>query len=298
MNSNFDVKFQAHGKFYIRKGWLSKGLKNVRNDPTVFVRKDKNPMDTLGLGSAMVTSMRYWLQAVGLTTEPVTGKRPQTFTPLGEIIYRNDPYIEEIGSLWLLHYQLASNRSDATTWYFFFNEFTKNEFSKEDFIIHIKNYLRINDKDVSESSIDNDFDCLVHTYISRIKANPGKIDPENNIDCPFGELGLIDIADKRAKLYKKSVPAQDDIPPLILLSIILDRANGEKSIRISSIQNDACNVGKVFNLDIIALTSLLYRIERDGYIKVVRTAGLDIIEIKTNLSFLECVEEYYKQINN
>ena len=34
-----------------------------------------------------------------------------------------------------------------------------------------------------------------------------------------------------------------------------------------------------------------------GYIKVVRTAGLDVIRITKPMTFLECVEKYYKAIN-
>jgi hypothetical protein len=34
-----------------------------------------------------------------------------------------------------------------------------------------------------------------------------------------------------------------------------------------------------------------------GYIKVVRTAGLDVIEIKTDWNFFDCVREYYRKIN-
>ena len=122
--------------------------------------------------------------------------------------------------------------------------------------------------------------------------------PEDNIDCPLGELGLIDIVDRKKRLYKKRQPKKDTLPPLILLAIILDQAKGEKSVRISSIQNDVCNAGKTFNLDVILLTNLLYRIELLGYIKVVRTAGLDVIEIKTDMGFLDCVREYYRQINS
>ena len=34
------MKFRAHDTFFIRKGWLSKGMKYVCNKPDVFV--DKN----------------------------------------------------------------------------------------------------------------------------------------------------------------------------------------------------------------------------------------------------------------
>jgi len=300
MDTVINMKFRAHDSFFIRKGWLSKGLKNVIADPTVFVRKDINPMDTLGIGANMVKAMRYWLQAVGLTEEPQSGKRRQTVTELGKVIWDNDKYMEEMGTLWLLHYYLAKNRSEATAWYYFFNSFKPTEFTREDFLIHMKKHLLENDKDVAESSIEGDYNCILGTYLPRIKANPNKVNPEENIDCPLSELGLIDIVDRKKRLYKKSQPKKDTLPELILLAVILDQAKGEQSVRISSIQNDECNAGKVFNLDVIILTNLLYKLElmQDKYIKVNRTAGLDVIDIRTDMTFLDCVREYYRQINS
>ena len=115
------MKFRAHDTFFIRKGWLSKGMKCVEQKPNVFVDKNENPMDILGIGSNMVKALRYWLQVVGLTWEPSTGRRDQNFTRLGEQIWHNDPYIEELGTLYLLQYKLASDRDNATAWYYFFN---------------------------------------------------------------------------------------------------------------------------------------------------------------------------------
>jgi len=297
-NMESAMKFRAHDTFFIRKGWLSKGLKNVKTDPYVFVRKDINPMDTLGIGANMVKALRYWLQAVKLTEEPQSGKRSQAITELGDAIWENDKYMEEIGTLWLLHYKLASNFTDATAWYYFFNEFKLTEFSYDDFKTHINSFLWEHEREVAESSIEGDYNCILGTYLSRIKTNPKKVNPEENIDCPLGELGLVDIVDRKKRIYKKIQPKKDTLPPLILLAVILDQAKDEKTVRISSIQNDGCNAGKIFNLDVILLTSLLYKIELMGYIKVVRTAGLDVIEIKTDMSFLDCLKEYYKQMNS
>ena len=55
------MKFRAHDTFFIRKGWLSKGMKYVQKKPDVFVAKDENPMDVLGIGANMVKALRYWL---------------------------------------------------------------------------------------------------------------------------------------------------------------------------------------------------------------------------------------------
>lgn len=291
------MRFRAHETFFIRKGWLYKGMKNVIHDRTVFMGDNGNPMDILGIGANMVKSLRYWLQAVGLTIEPTSGKKYQEFTPFGTIIHNNDKYIEEIGTLWLLHYKLATNEADATAWYYFFNEFNRNEFNRDDFVKQLNTYILLNESEVSERSLDDDFNCIINTYVPRSKSNPGKVHPENNIDCPLGELSLVDIANKKAKTYKKSNPKLDSIHPLVVLAVIIDQAKGEKQIRISSIQNDKCNAGKVFNLDIITLTSLLNKIELMGYIKVVRTAGLDVIDIERQIDFLGCVQEYYNSIN-
>mgnify|MGYP000192438942 FL=1 len=291
------MKFRAHDTFFIRKGWLNKGLRNVNADAGVFMGTKGNPMDVLGIGANMVKALRYWLQAVKLTSEPASGRKEQTFTEFGKIVFENDPYIEEMGTLWLLHYQLASNKEDATAWYYFFNEFKASEFTKEDFVKQLSNYIRINGEEVSERSLEDDYTCIINTYVSRMKSNPEKVQPESNIDCPFGELGLIDIANKKDKLYKKTTPKKDLIHPLVVLAVILDQANGKDEIKISAIQNDPCNVGKIFNLDIITLTALLYKIELMGYIKVVRTAGLDIIRIIKDTSFIECIKDYYQAIN-
>jgi hypothetical protein len=257
-----------------------------------------NPMDILGIGANMVKALRYWLQAVGLTEEPLVGRRAQTLTNFGELVYENDPYLEEMGTLWLLHYRLATNKRDATAWYYFFNEFRLTEFTRDDFVTQLNSYIRLNDEEVSERSLDDDYNCIINTYVPRIKSNPEKVQPESNIDCPLGELGLIDIGNKKNKIYKKSAPKKDMLHPLILLAVILDQAGDQTEVRISSIQNDPCNAGKVFNLDIITLTTILYRIELLGYIKVVRTAGLDVVRIEREINFLDCAREYYGAISN
>ena len=291
------MKFRAHETFFIRKGWLYKGMKNIVKDPTVFMGTNGNPMDILGIGANMVKALRYWLQAVGLTVEPTSGKRSQTLTPFGEVVFEHDKYIEEMGTLWLVHYKLASSIEEATAWYYFFNEFRLSEFSRDDFVVQLNNYIRMNGSEVSDRSLDDDFNCIINTYVPRIKSNPEKVQPESNIDCPLGELGLIDIISKKDRLYKKCNPKKDTLHPLIVLAVILDNADGEDEIKISSIRNDKNNAGKIFNLDIISLVNILNKIELLGYIKVVRTAGLDVIRITKAIDFLECVREYYRVIN-
>ena len=286
------MKFKGHESFFIRKGWLYKGLNNVRINQDVFIAKDA--MEVLGLGSNMVKSLRYWMQATGLTTEPHTGRRHQHLTPFGEIIGRNDPYLEELGTLWLIHLNLAMNRELATAWYEFFNEFNMQEFQKDDFVLHLKKR-----SEAAQSSFESDFECIVNTYIPKSKSK-GKVDPENNIDCPLGELGLIDFVDRKKKIYKKSAPGKNMLHPLIFLSAILRLVNGKKEVRIRDLlfgTSEMLSAGKIFQLDTVALLKLLYDLEKLDKLEVIRTAGLDIVRIQEDITEEQCIEEYYHTLD-
>ena len=293
------MRFRAHDTFFIRKGWLSKGMRCVQNKPDVFVAKDENPMDVLGLGANMVKALRYWLQAVGLTEEPKSGKRIQTLTPLGESVFVHDRYIEEFGTLYLLQYKLASNASDATAWYYFFNEFNLSEFSRDDFVEQIQKYIKMSGdgESVAPRSLNDDFACIVNTYLPRYKSSNQKISPENNIDCPFGELGLVDVLNKSKKTYKKSIPSASSIHPLVALAVIVDQAGERKELSLNELLTAPNNIGRVFNLDSITMLDILYGIEHQGLIKINRTAGLDVVNILCEYSFQDCVDRYYATID-
>ncbi|MCR5796543.1 MAG: DUF4007 family protein [Eubacterium sp.] len=295
------MKFRAHETFPIRKGWLSKGLKNIRETPDVFVSKEENPMDVLGIGANMVKALRYWLQATNLTTEPQSGRRDQSITPLGKIIYDNDPYFEEIGSLWLVHYALATNEDNATSWYLFFNEFNALEFNEDDFYRSLRKYIMIRDEKMpSARVISDDFKCVINTYYAGKRGEIPDFDPESNLECPLTELGLIDYvtAVQGNRIYRKTPPKAENIPSLIILALILATHTGEKEIKISSLTNEKNSVGKVFNIDMITMLNVLYEIEKMEYIKIIRTAGLDVINVLTDMTFEDSVKKYYDELNS
>lgn len=302
------MKFRAHETFFIRKGWLSKGMKYVSLKPNVFVSKDENPMDVLGIGSNMVKSLRYWLQVTGLTEEGKGKLREQHLTEMGSCVFENDRYLEEMGTLYLLQYKLATNVENATAWYFFFNEFNMSEFSKEDFVIQIQKFIAMENKQVADNSdienkqivhairsLEDDFSCIVNTYLPRYKSNPGRVSAENNIDCPLGELGLIDIVSRKS--YRKAIPNTSTIDPWIALAILIEQSNGAKEVVLNNLLVAPCSLGKIFNLDALGLLEVLRSVEKIGEIKVIRTAGLDVVQILNKRSFMECVEHYYASIN-
>ena len=296
------MKFRGHETFFIRKGWLSKGLKHITENPDVFVSKEENPMDVLGIGSNMVKSLRYWMQAVGISQEPKSGKRKQSFTDWGRLIREYDAYIEEMGTLLLLQYRLATNEEIATSWYFFFQKFHMQEFSRDDFMRSLHSYVAMTcpEQRISERSISDDFNCIVNTYVPRYKTNPEKVHPENNIDCPLGELGLMDVISNEKKLYCKSVPMAEIFSPYIVAALLLEqkRINGNngQEMNIQEVLKGENGLGNVFNLDAMTLLEILRHVQEAGLIKLHRTAGLDTIELLTDCTVEECIESYYRSL--
>lgn len=80
-------------------------------------------------------------------------------------------------------------------------------------------------------------------------------------------------------------------------AVIQDQANNRKEIGLNELLTAPCNIGKVFNLDAISMLDLLRRIEKLGEIKIIRTAGLDIIRILSDRTFQECVDLYYANLD-
>ncbi|MDA3844921.1 MAG: DUF4007 family protein [Vallitaleaceae bacterium] len=291
------MKFRGHETFYIRKGWLTKGLKRVNEFPNIFSDKDKNQMDEFGIGSNMVKALRYWMIATGLTTEQFDKKiKVQLPTILGELVNRYDRYLEEIGTLYLVHYELAKNEDMATSWYHFFNGFNLTQFNKEDFVDDIKTYLSDQGEKVADRSLDDDFSCIINTYVSKSVISPGRIDPENLLDCPLGELKLISSVDSKKRIYKKNIVPVGSIPEFVFLAIIMDQKKDSDEIKIESLLKDKNNVGKVFNLDATTLMQYLEQLKNKGLIDLVRTAGLDIIKVNRDLTYENCIEDYYESL--
>ncbi len=297
------MKFKAHQSFFIRKGWLSKGLKGVRSNSALLMpSNNKEAMDELGLGANQVVALRYWLQATGLI-ELGYRNHEHSITELGHLILDNDPFIEELGTLWALHCNLVSAQEEAASWYFLFNEFGMNVFGKDDFTRAISKYILINNdkEDIALASLDSDFSCILNTYIPHSKLGSSSISPENVIDCPLGELGLITVESKSAKTYRKKTANPSMLPGLLVLYSIastFDAASRETpEIRFEILLDGAGMPGRVFNLDSVALLSKLYELENEGRLRVSRTAGIDVVRL-TNSSLCkeDCLSDYYKMM--
>jgi len=287
---------RKHESFEIRRGWLHKGIRNVLANTKLFSKVDDdsfNACDKLGLGVNMVKALRYWLKATQLITDKSGESK---LTKIGEIINEHDKYFEERGTNYIIHYLLANNQEEATAWYWLFNEHRSSTIDKDTFITEFGDFcksMQTGDEKISPKVLADEFACLMRTYYR--KSDEQESDPEETKICPLVELRLLSPQDNKRE-FKKMMPDRDDIHPLIAYAVISKNQKSSTQIKIDSLISGKSNIGKIFNLDRSTVFYIVEKLEQLGLISVVRTAGLDVINVKRKMTFEECLTEYYIKI--
>jgi hypothetical protein len=298
------MSFGAHESFQFREGWLRKGLLGLQKNPFLF--SDPYAGDVLGVGHNMVSAIRYWVQATGLATvQPgiVDGKKLAVLrpTPLAELILTYDPYLEEDGTLWVLHYHLATNKAVAPTWYWFFNRFGVRNFTQEMVLAQLQRYasgeLR---RKPSLKTLEKDFRCLVRTYArSEEKGRRGSW--EETYDCPLAGLNLLQ-ALPLTRAYRLAPPVRETLHPLLVGYALLS-LGAEKPLLTQVPLGDALHMpggpGRVFVMDSEMLYEYLLHLEdqAQGVFSFARTAGLNLVTFRPTEP-LALLRRYYEAPRN
>ncbi|WP_055531310.1 DUF4007 family protein [Streptomyces graminilatus] len=123
--------FGRHQGYPPRYGWLRKTYLALREDPGCLRQLD-NAMMILGVGSSMVKSMRFWIQAFGLASPADGGLVP---TARGHWLLDDeqgaDPFLEEPASLYLLHWWLLSAaQCHVPSWRYLFGHTALRSYSR------------------------------------------------------------------------------------------------------------------------------------------------------------------------
>ena len=187
--------FSGHETFTFRYGWLKKGIEGILRRPELFQAEDA--MAELGVGKNMVRSIRHWCLATTVLEEGDTlpNSRTRKLTPsaLGNALFvvpGYDQFLEDDGSLWLLHWHLATNASKATTWYWAFNLCREQDFTRESLQAALKRMLDERGwGSVSEGSLKADIACFLRTYAPGKRGVTSTL--EETLDCPLTNLNLI-----------------------------------------------------------------------------------------------------------
>lgn len=269
--------FSGHETFRFRYPWLKKGYDAVEDAPRVFLRDDATT--TLGVGKNMVRSIRHWCLAAGLLTED---RDCLCRTEFGRRLLDNDagldPYLEDPATLWLLHWQIASNRARATTWFWCFSHFNEPEFTREALTSALSRWTQtLPGKPVAECSLKRDVEVFLRTYVASRQGRRDGV--EDTLDCLLVELGLI-IQPGGGPLYQFRRGAQQSLPDGILLYAVLrfweTYAAAAEVLAVPELARQPGSPGRLFKMDESALVARLEGIEAqtDGAIGYRETAGL------------------------
>jgi len=280
--------FSGHDSFQCRQLWLKKGFDYVQKGKSF---NDEDAVVQLGVGKNMVSSIRFWLKAFNVIDNkdiPTEfGKRMFD----DEIGY--DPFLEDDGSLWLLHYQLVKN-GYASIYYIIFNEFRKEKlfFNKETFVNYIKRIGESNsDLNFNENTVAKDFIVFTNLY----KSDSENKDVEDSFSGILSELDILKTTGKgKEEQFFIDNNERDNLPETIVLFTIIDNPNYGSSISLNSLEFDINSPGSIFALNRSGLVNKISDIVSD-YKEITFTdhAGIKELQFKNKLDGYTILDKYY-----
>jgi len=262
-----EPRFGRHETFPPRFGWLHKAYMEVKSDSEIFHREDA-PV-RLGVGKNMVNAMRYWSQAFKLTQEhphPEPSYRAYIASPTWRARWLldeegADPYLEDTGSLWLLHWWLLSATPEAKclapSWYVMFHlaplSKVTNDYMTSIITRHVNESYGADALPAAES-VSRDVECLVKMYALDHEYNP--LSPgsfEDLLMSPFRELGLLEGQGKaREKTWRFTSGSRPNLPAPVLAYACLDYVSqfsaGPGSISLARLANEPGAPGRAFRI--------------------------------------------------
>jgi hypothetical protein len=289
--------FSGHETFPFRYPWLKKGYDAILDDATVFQRDDA--ITTLGVGRNMVRSIRHWCLAAGIFEELRSGGglRPTDF---GSLLLSDDgldPYLEDPATLWVLHWQIASNRARAATWFWTFSHFHEPEFSREALSSALFGWTQtLPGKKVAIGSVKRDVEVFLRTYVASRQSRDEIA--EDSLDCPLIELRLVTRL-AGVPMYQFRRGAQRGLPDGILLFAVLrfwdEFSPASETLALHDIARQPASPGRLFKIDELSLAERLEVIERhtDGALSYGETAGIRQLYRRRRLEPNELLTEAY-----
>lgn len=287
----------GHQTFTLRHGWLKKTYDHLCDDPELFHADDA--MVRLGVGKNMVASMRFWGVATQMIAPQARGRRYQPTELAHRLLHDNgwDPYLEDIGTLWLLHGLLATNAVNAYAWYMLFNHYRGVEVSVAQFAEYLGQQLRLQGWDIPPTTLEREAECCLRTYRPAKVAGAHLI--EDAIACPLNTLELLDstLDDRRFVLERRERPS---LPPAVVGYMLLNfwqaYAPNRATLSIEECLYQPGSPGQVFKLRETAMLSLLESLEplTNGALTVDETAGIRQVYRRAPMEPLTLLQAYYE----
>lgn len=277
--------FSGHESFACKSHWLKRGYDFIRGENNF---NDDDAVVRLGVGKNMVASIKFWLKAIGLLKDA-------GLVALANHLFDDDngkdPYLEDIGTLWLLHFLLI--QTDYATIY----KTTFVDYHRQRNIIEkskLQNYIKHICFDetgyknlYNDNTVKRDIGVMLHNYCAK---NSGNVNIEDS-NSLFAPLNLICETEKN--IYRFNYDTRSDVPSLIFLYALLIKFEGRNSISFEDITELALIFCLTNNdlLDIINYLCDLYPSE----IVFSDVAGIKELQFRATLNSIDVLDRYYEE---
>ena len=243
--------FGRHETFHPRYGWFRKAYAGVAQEPMAFSADDATVR--FGVGKNMVRAIRFWgCAGKVIRSLPVEGSRLIAYEPtsFGDWLFGElgvDPYLEDPGSLWLMHWMMLSPPCYLPVWWHLFYDFSPIEFSEDQAFEFSVSRVRDNWPRVADSSVKKDVACLLRSYGPR---ELGRSVTLETLDSPLRELNLICPVEGDRSRFQFLVGPKTSLPDPILAFACAAYANQTGEGRTISVHRlmDVGGPGRAFRL--------------------------------------------------
>lgn len=290
--------FSGHESFICKQFWLKKGIDFLLDEGNSF--SSDEAVVRLGVGKNMVRSIRFWLRAFGLTDNNDQIKK------IGKYIFSDDgkdPYVESIGTTWLLHYLLVSTKK-ASIYHLLFNEFRRlrPEFKAEQLDSYIARTCKQDSPaSYNENTVKRDIRVMLNSYL------PPSISKRSEIEDSFSgllyEIRLVEqktkvdlIREEKVTYYSIEPDFRESLPCEIILYSILNNPKFGRSITFQDLYSSPNSPGSIFGLSQEGLYQKIQQIlERFSECSYSETAGNRVLQISSKLTDkYQILDAYYQ----
>ena len=265
---NARTRFSGHETFPLRRLWLRKAYDAVRadaDDPSAQTFSKDTGLIRFGVGKNMVFAIRHWAKLTDVIVEE--DGRFATGT-VGDFLFHPrtgvDPFMETAATTWLLHWLIASNHAEATTWYYAFNHMNSATFDYETLGAPLRDLCaRTGRSRASAATIKRDAEVFVRSYVAR----EGASSVDDQVETVLGELNLIGPAAGRSFAFRRG--PKPNLPDEVFLYALTSFWHGLEvwrgadagTLGVDQIVHEPGSPGRIFKLDEDAVIDRLVRLE-------------------------------------
>ena len=275
--------FSGHESFFCKPLWLKKGYDALTSGVNFA---SPEAVAQLGVGKNMVASIRFWLKAFGLSINDVP-------TDFARMVFQDDngfdPYLEDTGTLWLLHYYLVTSNI-ASIYHLTFLEFQreKREFDRSQLQAFIKRKCSVPEQRnvYNENTVKKDIGVLLHNYVS-----PSDTRSIEDYSAIFLDLDLIKHAGEDKYVFSETDASHLD--PMILLYSVLKYKGDDNTVSLDSMQE----LSLVFGLSLMNFIEIIKQLVQTfpGDITYNDNSGIKNIQFLNRIEASDVLTQYYNQ---